>query len=130
MDAWVFHGTDRWDASAAKFVKIDVQLGGGYTNPDAGADDRNGPLNLIQVTIPIDMQYTFSLTPRMLAIAVTCLIALCLLLFLAGIEIGQKMSGQTIMVNTKNIPLVVPEIKQPKVPSLDDLIAPINPIKP
>lgn len=39
------------------------------------------------------MQYTLSLTTRMLAIAGLCLILLCALLFLLGVEIGKKISA-------------------------------------
>jgi Kef-type K+ transport system membrane component KefB len=38
------------------------------------------------------MQYVFSMTSRMVTIAVSCALALCLLLFLLGMEIGARMS--------------------------------------
>ncbi len=36
------------------------------------------------------MQYTLSMTSRMLAIAALCLFLLCVLLFLLGIELGKR----------------------------------------
>ena len=41
------------------------------------------------------MQYTLSLTTRMMTIAGLCLLLLCVLLFLLGVEIGKKMSTPT-----------------------------------
>lgn len=38
------------------------------------------------------MQYTLSLTTRMMTIAGLCLLLLCVLLFLLGVEIGKKIS--------------------------------------
>lgn len=38
------------------------------------------------------MQYTLSLTTRMLTIAGLCLLLLCVLLFLLGVEIGKRVS--------------------------------------
>jgi hypothetical protein len=38
------------------------------------------------------MQYTLSLTTRMMTLAGLCLLLLCVLLFLLGVEIGKKMS--------------------------------------
>jgi hypothetical protein len=38
------------------------------------------------------MQYVFSMTSRMVTIAVSCALLLCLLLFLLGMEIGARMS--------------------------------------
>lgn len=40
------------------------------------------------------MQYTLSLTPRMLTIAGLCVLLLCALLFLLGVEIGQRIAPQ------------------------------------
>lgn len=39
------------------------------------------------------MQYTLSLTTRMMTIAGLCLLLLCVLLFLLGVEIGKKISS-------------------------------------
>lgn len=39
------------------------------------------------------MQYVFSMTSRMVTIAVGCALLLCLLLFLLGMEIGARMNG-------------------------------------
>ncbi|MEP9321736.1 hypothetical protein PPMP20_01085 [Paraburkholderia phymatum] len=38
------------------------------------------------------MQYVFSMTSRMVTIAATCAVLLCILLFLLGVEIGTRMS--------------------------------------
>lgn len=38
------------------------------------------------------MQYVFSMTSRMVTIAVSCALLLCLLLFLLGVEIGARMN--------------------------------------
>lgn len=38
------------------------------------------------------MQYTLSLTTRMMTIAGLCLLLLCVLLFLLGVEIGKRIS--------------------------------------
>ncbi|MGF6742808.1 hypothetical protein [Paraburkholderia atlantica] len=38
------------------------------------------------------MQYVFSMTSRMVTIAVGCALLLCVLLFLLGMEIGARMS--------------------------------------
>lgn len=38
------------------------------------------------------MQYVFSMTSRMLAIAGLCAFLLCVLLFLLGIELGKRMA--------------------------------------
>ncbi len=35
-------------------------------------------------------QYVFTMTSRMVAIAATCVVLLCILLFLMGIEIGKQ----------------------------------------
>jgi hypothetical protein len=76
------------------------------------------------------MQYTFSLTPRMVTLAVVCLVSLCVLLFLAGMEIGQKMTGQTIMPSALDVSKVIPVVKAPKIPTPDELISPLVPAKP
>jgi hypothetical protein len=76
------------------------------------------------------MIYTFTLTPRMLAIALASLLALCVLLFLAGMEIGQKMAGSTIMANTANLSNALPALKAPKLADVEKLVAPLAPAKP
>ncbi|AUT73438.1 MULTISPECIES: hypothetical protein [Paraburkholderia] len=38
------------------------------------------------------MQYVFSMTSRMVTIAITCAVLLCVLLFLLGMEIGARMN--------------------------------------
>ncbi|CAG4890046.1 hypothetical protein [Paraburkholderia saeva] len=39
------------------------------------------------------MQYAFSMTSRMVTIAVTCAVLLCALLFLLGVEIGVRFAA-------------------------------------
>lgn len=41
-------------------------------------------------------QYVFTLTSRMVAITATCVVLLCLLLFLLGMQIGKLMATPTI----------------------------------
>ena len=40
------------------------------------------------------MQYTISMTSRMLAIAALCAFLLCVLLFLLGIELGKRFAAE------------------------------------
>lgn len=71
------------------------------------------------------MQYTFSMTPRMVTLAVVCVILLCVLLFLVGMEIGQKMAGQTINVQVPDVSKALPA--PPKLPGVAELAAPLAP---
>lgn len=74
------------------------------------------------------MQYTFSLTPRMMTLAVICLILLCLLLFVAGIEIGKKMSLPTQAPKMTDISKSLALPKPPKIPAAaSELLAPAKP---
>ncbi len=74
------------------------------------------------------MQYTFSMTPRMITLTVVCLILLCVLLFLSGMEIGQKMAGQTIKLK---VPAEVSKAlpAPPKLPAAAEAAAPLLPAK-
>ena len=76
------------------------------------------------------MQYTFTFTPRMVMLAGVCLAALCVLLFVAGVSIGQKMAGESIDLNVKNIPKKLPAVKAPKLPNPATLVAPLVPNTP
>ena len=71
------------------------------------------------------MQYTFSMTPRTVTLAVVCLVLLCVLLFLVGLEIGQKMAGQTISVKAPDLSKALPA--PPKLPGAAELVAPLVP---
>lgn len=71
------------------------------------------------------MQYTFSMTPRMMTLTVVCLVLLCVLLFLVGMEIGQKMAGDTIKLSVPDVSKTLPA--PPKVPSPAELVAPLVP---
>ncbi len=78
------------------------------------------------------MQYTFSMTSRMVTLTVVCVLLLCVLLFLVGVEIGQKMAGQTIQVATPDLSKAVPDLSKavpavPKVPTAAELAAPLVP---
>lgn len=78
------------------------------------------------------MQYTFSMTSRMVTLTVVCFILLCVLLFLVGVEIGQKMAGQTISVAAPDLSKVVPDLSKaipvvPKAPTAAELAAPLVP---
>ncbi len=56
------------------------------------------------------MQYTLTLTQRMIAIIVLCFCLLCILLFLLGVEIGKRYSV------TNSSPIAVPAPTLPAVP--------------
>lgn len=52
------------------------------------------------------MQYTLSMTSRMLALAALCLFLLCVLLFLLGIELGKRIAepAEGSAPSTVNLP--------------------------
>jgi len=56
------------------------------------------------------MQYTLSLTTRMMTIAGLCLLLLCVLLFLLGVEIGKRVSlpADGVLPASVVVPLVPP----------------------
>ena len=56
------------------------------------------------------MQYTLTLTQRMIAIIIICFCLLCILLFLLGVEIGKKYSA------TNMAPLPLPAVTVPAIP--------------
>ncbi|HKT91100.1 MAG TPA: hypothetical protein VJS18_02900 [Paraburkholderia sp.] len=55
------------------------------------------------------MQYVFSMTSRMVTIAVSCALVLCLLLFLLGMEIGARMSRSPAQSAAPAIASVAPQ---------------------
>ncbi len=62
------------------------------------------------------MQYTLSLTTRMMTIAGLCLLLLCVLLFLLGVEIGKRISVPTD--GAASVPAVVmPAAASPAAPA-------------
>lgn len=61
------------------------------------------------------MQYTVSMSSRMLAIAAFCVFLLCVLLFLLGIELGKRFAEPTMTVS---IPTTVPSTPSVTAPSL------------
>lgn len=72
------------------------------------------------------------MTTRMVTLAVVCVLLLCVLLFLVGVEIGQKLAGQTIQMPTPDLSKAVPDLSKavpavPKVPTAAELAAPLVP---
>ncbi len=70
------------------------------------------------------MQYTISMTSRMLAIAALSAFLLCVLLFLLGIELGKRFA-EPVSVPTSPIPATVPAV--PAMPAPPALTAPAAP---
>lgn len=68
------------------------------------------------------------MTPRMIVVALACLLLLFVLLFLAGVEIGQKLAGQSIEVKTPDITKAFSA--PPKLPGVAELATPLLPAKP
>jgi hypothetical protein len=67
------------------------------------------------------MQYTVSMSSRMLVITALCLFLLCVLLFLLGIELGKRLAepvGNGVTVTAPaSIPVpTVPPLPQPSLP--------------
>lgn len=62
------------------------------------------------------MQYTISMTTRMLAIAALCAFLLCVLLFLLGIELGKRMAEAPVRVDVPAI--TMPGVAPPALPAL------------
>lgn len=78
------------------------------------------------------MQYTVSMTTRMLALAALCLFLLCILLFLLGVEIGKRWGEPRPTAPAIAAPAVpsapaVPAVHAPSVQSPD--LAPVS-VKP
>ncbi|WP_295853105.1 hypothetical protein [uncultured Xylophilus sp.] len=63
------------------------------------------------------MQYVFTMTSRMVAIAGACAVLLCILLFLLGVEIGKTVAAPSLPAG-----LGVPSV--PSIPSLPGAAAP------
>ncbi|MFI5447668.1 hypothetical protein [Polaromonas sp. UC242_47] len=59
------------------------------------------------------MQYTLSLTTRMMTIAGLCLLLLCVLLFLLGVEIGKRVA---LPVEGAMPAMVIPAVPAPVTP--------------
>lgn len=75
----------------------------------------------------------FTLTPRMITLTMVCFVLLCVLIFLAGLEIGQKMAGQEISItdSSKDLKKLAKVPKPPKeVAAAQKLAAPLLPAKP
>ena len=62
------------------------------------------------------MQYTLTMTSRMLAIAVLCVFLLCMLLFLLGMELGKRLVESPAPAATVSLPAAVPQV--PAVPAM------------
>ncbi|MEP6790430.1 MAG: hypothetical protein ABI907_03605 [Ramlibacter sp.] len=63
------------------------------------------------------MQYTVSMSSRMLAIAGLCIFLLCVLLFLLGIELGKRFTEPSFVAPT-------PPISMPAAPSAPAVTVP------
>ncbi|MDB5874551.1 MAG: hypothetical protein JWQ07_3993 [Ramlibacter sp.] len=73
------------------------------------------------------MQYTISMTSRMLAIAALCTFLLCVLLFLLGIELGKRFAEPPAVVvpaTTVTLPNVAPPAL-PAAPAAPAVAAPV-----
>lgn len=71
------------------------------------------------------MQYTLSFTPRMVMIAILSMLLLCVLLFLAGMEIGKRMAdpqAATPLSLPTDLPAGVKAPKLPKLPTAAGLV--------
>lgn len=66
------------------------------------------------------MQYTISMTSRMLAIAALCAFLLCVLLFLLGIELGKRFAAEA-----PHAPAAMPAM--PTAPAVAAPAAPVAP---
>lgn len=60
----------------------------------------------------------FTLTPRMVTLTIVCFVMLVVLLFLTGMEVGQKMTGQSSDLKVKKPTKLMSIVKKPKVPKL------------
>lgn len=67
------------------------------------------------------MQYTFTLTQRMIAIILICFCLLCILLFLLGVEIGKRYAV------TPPVSIPVPAVVPPALPALPAVATPPQP---
>lgn len=67
------------------------------------------------------MQYVFSMTSRMVTIALACALLLCVLLFLLGFEIGARFVGPSS---------TVPAALAPIAPAVAAGAAPLSPATP
>ncbi len=83
------------------------------------------------------MQYTISMTSRMLAITALCAFLLCVLLFLLGIELGQRFAEAQPSVPTSSaglpsgtVPAMPAAPSAPPVPSVPSVQAPAVPAAP
>ena len=71
----------------------------------------------------------------MVLIAGTCIVLLCVLLFLAGMEIGKRMvaPGDLLSVSIADKPLegvkLPKDVKEPKLPGAEDLVKTLVPEK-
>ncbi|BCG04351.1 hypothetical protein PPGU19_089190 (plasmid) [Paraburkholderia sp. PGU19] len=77
------------------------------------------------------MQYVFSMTSRMVTIAIACAVLLCMLLFLLGVEIGARMNHSSLTTETAAYdarvapPVAAPPaaVAQPSSPAAADMAA-------
>lgn len=76
------------------------------------------------------MQYTVSMTSRMLAIAAFCAFLLCVLLFLLGIELGKRFAEPVAATAPAAEVPVLPTVAPPAVPALPAPAVPAPVLKP
>ncbi|MGJ7530151.1 hypothetical protein [Variovorax sp. GB1P17] len=62
-------------------------------------------------------QYVFTMTSRMVAITVTCLVLLCVLLFVMGVEIGKLLAPVAPVAPAVAAPAVAPPAPSPSTPA-------------
>jgi hypothetical protein len=74
------------------------------------------------------VQYTISMTSRMLAIAALCAFLLCVLLFLLGIELGKRFAAEAPPAPAATAAL--PAAAMPAMPAAPALPAPAAPAAP
>ncbi len=96
-----------------------MYVGWGYSDISAWTIYYDDPININKHRV---MQYTLTLTQRMVAIIAICFCFLCILLFLLGVEIGKRYSV------TPPVPVTVPVLSVPIAPPT--LPAVVTPPKP
>ncbi|HEX7866494.1 MAG TPA: hypothetical protein VF555_16175 [Variovorax sp.] len=72
-------------------------------------------------------QYVFTMSSRMVAITAACLVLLCVLLFLMGVEIGKLLVPTPVPAPTSAPAAVAPQQPQPSSPSAAPAPAPAAP---
>ena len=66
------------------------------------------------------MPYVFSMTARMATIAACCILLLCVLLFLLGVEIGARYAAPAVAPATAVVPATPAESEHVPAPAMPD----------